>query len=81
MIISNTNLPHLAPEFDAESWDFLQATHPRLAEMLEKEIGDGRTPEDIWKGVRRQLPAHRHNTIGMRLFQSARHLYREAKNE
>lgn len=81
MIITNSELTHLAPEFDAESWEFLLDTNSELAKSLEKEIADGRTPEQIWFGCRKLLPAHRHNTICFRLFQAARHLYREAKQQ
>ncbi len=81
MTILDSLLPHLAPEFDAESWEYLLETNSELAESLEKEIADGRTPEQIWTGCRKLLPVHRHNTICFRLFQAARHLYREAKQE
>lgn len=81
MTIIDPNLPHLAPEFDAESWDFLIETNPKLAENLQREIADGKKPEDIWVGCKKLLPQHRHNTICFRLYQAARHLYREAKQE
>ncbi|KKM70526.1 hypothetical protein LCGC14_1439820 [marine sediment metagenome] len=76
-IINADDLPHLGPEFDAESWDFLQSTYPRWAEMLEQEIEEGKTPELIYKVCIRRLPHHRHDTICQRLLMAARFLYLE----
>ena len=79
MAIIDNDLPYLGPEFDAESWEFLQGTYPRLADMLEKEIEDGRKPEQIHKACIRRLPQHRHNTICRRLLMAGRYLYAEKK--
>lgn len=79
MSIMNPDLPHLGPEFDSESWDFLQANYPRWAEKLEKEIEDGKTPDQIYRGCIRMLPHHRHETICQRFLQAGRHLYVESK--
>ena len=79
MAILDEELPFLGPEFDAESWEYLQTTYPSLAEKLEKEIGDGRKPEQIYNSCVRRLPPHRHNTLCRRLLMAGRHLYGELK--
>lgn len=81
MAIVDKELPFLGPEFDAESWDFLQGTYPRIAEKLEKEIEDGRTPEQIYKACIRRMPNHRHDTICTRLLMAGRFLYLEKKRD
>ena len=81
MAIVDNELPFLGPEFDAESWDFLQGTYPRLADKLEQEIDAGRMPEQIHKSCIRRLPQHRHDTICTRLLMAGRYLYLEKKRE
>ena len=81
MAIVDNELPHLGPEFDYESWDFLQGSYPRLAEKLEREIADGKTPEQIHKACIRRIPRHRHDTICSRLLMAGRHLFSEKKRE
>ena len=81
MAIMDTELPHLGPEFDAESWDFLQGTYPRFADKLEKEIESGKTHEQIHRSCIRRLPQHRHDTICTRLLMAGRFLYAEKKRD
>lgn len=76
MTTIDIDFPDLDAAMDAESWDWLWRNAEFYARAIQREVGRGRTPEQIRQRFSRRCGGLR-NEMALRLEQAARHLVTE----